>query len=324
MFGPVVKIVSVTVVVTAPAVIDGGLNTQLAPGSPLVNSGKSEQAKLTVEPNVPPPTGAAENVKLAVCPAITVAVALPVSVQVKSDTIPVTVSVSVGVAWVSVPSVPWIVKLNVPAVVLPSVTVNSAPPAVGVTAAGVIKHVPGAPAVHVSATLPSYPSSAVSVPVHVTFSFTTVVFGVAVTAIVKSGTSFVTVKLNDCVLAAGAPVVIAEIVTKVGPPTGVPAAVFTVSVTVTGAEDVGLTELDGENTQAAPVGSPAGQLSVTVPAKLPEAVTWNVLAADVSPCPTLTAFGLGAVKSKSTTCSVTVVSCVMLYGSVPTACALKL
>jgi hypothetical protein len=168
-FGPVVKIVSVTAVVPAPAVIDGGLNPQLAPGSPLVNSGNSEQAKLTVEPNVPPPTGAAEKVKLAVCPAITVTVALPVSVKVKSDAVPVTVSVSVGVACVSVPSVPWIVKLNTPGVVLPSVTVNSAPPAVGVTAAGVIKHVPGAPAVHVSATLPLYPSKAVSVPFHVTF-----------------------------------------------------------------------------------------------------------------------------------------------------------
>jgi hypothetical protein len=125
-------------------------------------------------------------------------------------------------------------------------------------------------------------------------------------------------------LAAGAPVAISEIVTVVGPPSGVPAAAVTVNATGAGVEEVGFTELDGENTQAAPAGSPAGQLSVTVPAKLPEAVTWNVLAADVPPCCTLTAFGLGAVKLKSTTCSVTVVSCVMLYGSVPTACALKL
>jgi hypothetical protein len=49
-------------------------------------------------------------------------------------------------------------------------------------------------------------------------------------------------------LAEGAPVAIAEIVTVVGPPTGVPAAAVTVNVTVTGVEDVGLTELDGENT----------------------------------------------------------------------------
>jgi hypothetical protein len=89
----------------------------------------------------------------------------------------------------------------------------------------------------------------------------------------KSAAGAVTVRLNVCVLAAGAPVVIAETVTVVGPPIGVPVAAVTVSATVTGAEDVGLTELDGENTQAAPVGSPAGQLSVTVPAKLPDAVT---------------------------------------------------
>ena len=125
-------------------------------------------------------------------------------------------------------------------------------------------------------------------------------------------------------MAEGAPAAIAESVTVVGPPTGVPAAAVTVNVTVTGDEDVGLTELDGENTQAAPVGSPAEQLSVTVPAKLPDAVTWNVLAPDVPPCPTLNEFGLGAVKLKSTTCSVTDASCVIAFPSVPTACALKL
>jgi hypothetical protein len=74
-------------------------------------------------------------------------------------------------------------------------------------------------------------------------------------------------------LAEGAPAAIAEIVTVVGPPTGVPTPAVTVNVTVTGEEDVGLTELDGENTQAAPAGSPAEQLNVTVPEKLPDAVT---------------------------------------------------
>ena len=113
-------------------------------------------------------------------------------------------------------------------------------------------------------------------------------------------------------------------VTVVGPPTGVPAAAVTVNVTVTGVEDFGLTELDGENEQAAPAGSPAEQLSVTVPAKLPDAVTWNVLAPDVPPWATLNEFGLGAVKLKSTTCSVTGASCVIAFPSVPTACALKL
>jgi len=158
-------------------------------------------------------------------------------------------------------------------VALPSVTVNAVPPAVGMTAGGVIPHVPGAPAVQVSATLPSYPLIAVSVPFQITFRFTTVVFGVAVTAIAKSPVCLVTVKLKVCVLAEGAPAVIAESVTSTGPPTGVPAPVVTVNVTVTGDEDVGLTELDGENTQAAPDGSPAGQLSATVPEKLPAAVT---------------------------------------------------
>jgi len=141
---------------------------------------------------------------------------------------------------------------------------------------------------------------------------------------VKSGPGPVTVSLNVCVLAEGAPAVIAEMVTVVGPPTGVPAPAVTVNVIVTGAEDVGLTELDGENTQAAPAGSPAEQLSVTVPAKLPAAVTWNVLAPDVPLCATLNEFGLGAVKLKSTTCSVTGTSCVTAFPSVPTACALKL
>jgi len=141
---------------------------------------------------------------------------------------------------------------------------------------------------------------------------------------VKSGAVPVTVSLNVCIFAEGAPAVIAAMVTVVGPPTGVPAAAVTVNVTVTGVEEVGLTALDGENTQAAPAGSPAEQFSVTVPAKLPAAVTWNVLAPDVPPCATLNEFGLGAVKLKSTTCSVIGASCVIVFPSVPTACELKL
>jgi hypothetical protein len=141
---------------------------------------------------------------------------------------------------------------------------------------------------------------------------------------VKSEADPVTVSLNVCVLAAGAPAAIAEMVTVVGPPTGVPGAAVTVNVTVTGVEDVGFTALDGENTQAAPAASPDEQLSVTVPAKLPDAVTWNVLAPDVPPCATLNEFGLGAVKPKSTTRSMTGASCVIAFPSVPTACALKL
>jgi hypothetical protein len=78
------------------------------------------------------------------------------------------------------------VKLNVPTVALPNVTVNAAPSAVGVNVAGAMVHVAGASAVHVSATLPLYPLIEVSIPFQVMFWFTTVVFGVAVTAIEKS------------------------------------------------------------------------------------------------------------------------------------------
>jgi len=86
----------------------------------------------------------------------------------------VTVSVSVGVAFVSVPSVPEIVKVNVPVAALPNVTVNGVPAAVGVTFGGANSHVAGAPAVHVSVTVPLYPFDAVSIPFHGTFVFTAV------------------------------------------------------------------------------------------------------------------------------------------------------
>jgi hypothetical protein len=78
---------------------------------------------------------------------------LPVSVQVKFATGGVTVRFSVGVAWVRVPSVPWIVKLNVPTAALPNVTVKGAPAAVGVIGVGVV-HVAGAPTVQDTVTLP--------------------------------------------------------------------------------------------------------------------------------------------------------------------------
>jgi hypothetical protein len=59
--------------------------------------------------------------------------------------------------------------LKVAAVALPKVTVNGVPAVVGVTVDGEIAHVLGAPAVHVSFTLPPYPSTAVRVPFHTTF-----------------------------------------------------------------------------------------------------------------------------------------------------------
>ena len=99
----------------------------------------------------------------------------------------------------------------------------------------------------------------------------------------KSATASVTVKSNVCVLAAGAPAVVAEIVTIFGPPTAAPASAVTIKVAVTGLAEVGLTELDGEKAHAVPLGSPEEQLSATVPAKLPEAVTSNVVDDEVPP-----------------------------------------
>jgi hypothetical protein len=90
---------------------------------------------------------------------------------------------------------------------------------------------------------------------------------------VKPFAAPVTVNAKVCVLAAGAPAVVAEMVTVAGPPVGVPFPAVTVNVIVTGADEVGLTELEGKNTQAAPEGSPAEQVSATVPEKLPAAVT---------------------------------------------------
>lgn len=78
----------------------------------------------------------------------------------------VTVSISVGVALVRLPSVPEIVKLNVPGVVLASCKVNCDPVDVGVTTEGAKAHVAGAPAVQESATVPLYPFDAVRVPFH--------------------------------------------------------------------------------------------------------------------------------------------------------------
>jgi hypothetical protein len=60
-------------------------------------------------------------------------------------------------------------KLKTPAVELPSVTVNATPAAVGVSVAGTIPHMLGAPAVQANCTLLLYPFSAVSVPFQVTF-----------------------------------------------------------------------------------------------------------------------------------------------------------
>jgi hypothetical protein len=106
------------------------------------------------------------------------------------------------------------------------------------------------------------------------------------------------------VFGAGAPAVAACKVT-VKFPGGVLAVVSTVNVTVTGFPAVGLTVLDGAKWQLAPRGRPPGHVIVTVPANAPEADTWKVELVDVPPCVAVTVFGLGAVRSKSTTWSVT-------------------
>jgi hypothetical protein len=74
-----------------------------------------------------------------------------------------TVRVSVGVEFVSVPSVAWMAKLNVPEVALPNVTVNGAPAAVGASG-GEGTQIWGAPVVQLRVTVPVYPFKAVSVP----------------------------------------------------------------------------------------------------------------------------------------------------------------
>jgi hypothetical protein len=256
----------VTVLPAEPVAIDAGLKRQL------VKAGRLLQAKFTAEVKVTPPTGAAENVYDAICPASTVTLELPVSVQVMFAPDPVTVSVSVGVAWVIVPSVPWIVKTNTAAEALPRVTLNGVPPAVGVNVRGLGVQIAGAPPVHDSVTVPLYPSIDVTAPFQLTFWLMPVVAGAGVMAMAKSGTGTVTFKPNVWVFAAGAPLAMAASVTVVGPPSAVPEVAVTVKVTVTGFAAVGLTEPDGENWHAVPLGRPE-QLKVTDCVNIPDAVT---------------------------------------------------
>jgi hypothetical protein len=124
--------------------------------------------------------------------------------------------------------------------------------------------------------------------------------------------------LRVCVFAAGAPVVIAEIVAVVVP-VGVVEVVVIVSWTAVGKLE---TDAAGEKLQISPAPNP-GHESVTVPLNDPAAVTWNVTAGEVFPCCTDTEAGEGAVSPKSTTCSVTGASCVVADGSVPTPCTLN-
>jgi len=105
-------------------------------------------------------------------------------------------------------------------------------------------------------------------------------------------------------LAAGAPGVVAEIVTGVVA-MGVLAVVPNVNVTVAGRVE---TEAEGEKPQVTPAGRPLEHVRVTAPLNDPAPVTWNVTPADVLPCGTEMLAGDGAPSPKSTTCSVTVAS----------------
>ena len=136
----------------------------------------------------------------------------------------------------------------------------------------------------------------------------------------KSGKA-VTVSERFCVLAAGAPAVLAWIVT-VDVAGGVLLVVPIVSVTLTGALEVGLTEDEGRKLQLAPKGRPL-QERVTIPLKAPEAVTEKAMFCDELGRFTVTALGTGVVNPKSTTCSVRAASWVMVFASEPTPCALK-
>ena len=107
-------------------------------------------------------------------------------------------------------------------------TVNRAPLRVGIREVGFTEQVPGTVPVQLKLTLEWYLFSAVSVPFQVMFCPAKVVLGVSVTASAKSPVGAVTVSVNVCVFAAGAPVTFAESVTVLGPPVGVFVAAVTV------------------------------------------------------------------------------------------------
>jgi hypothetical protein len=102
---------------------------------------------------------------------------------------------------------------------------------------------------------------------------------------------------------------------------GVFDAAVTVSVTVAGNAD---TDAEGEKLQLTRAGIPlVGQASVTVPLNAPAPETTNATPPEVLPCAIVTLAGDGALNAKSTTCSVTGASCVMLAASAPTPCMLN-
>jgi hypothetical protein len=117
-------------------------------------------------------------------------------------------------------------------------------------------------------------------------------------------------------LGPGAPSVVAEIVIAVVP-SAAPAVAVKVNVTVVGSAE---TDAPGEKLHVTPAGIPlVGHASVTVPLNAPCPDTRNATPAELFPCCTDTLVGDGVPSVKSTTCSVTAASCVVVAASVPTA-----
>lgn len=137
---------------------------------------------------------------------------------------------------------------------------------------------------------------------------------VVLAARIKSGFA-TTLSVKVCILAAGAPLLVALTVTA-DAAIGDDAGMFTVSPIVTGAVAVGFTALEGAKEQVAPAGNPE-QARFTVPLNEPRPVAWKLMTCDVVPRGTLTLEGLGAVRPKSTTWRTSGASCVVACASLP-------
>jgi len=126
--GPAVWTVTMTVTgPVVPAAMPVGLNAQVVPaGKP------EEQANVMLPVKVLPPTAVTTILVVVDCPGFGAAIGVDAGPRVKSR---LTAKVTLWV-FVIVPSVPWILKVKVPAVVLPAVTVNATPAAVGVIEEG--------------------------------------------------------------------------------------------------------------------------------------------------------------------------------------------
>jgi hypothetical protein len=130
----------------------------------------------------------------------------------------------------------------------------------------------------------------------------------------KSGFA-TTFRVKVCVFAAGAPLLVADMVT-VDRAIGDDAGALTVSPMATGTVAVGFTALEGAKEQLAPAGNPE-HARFTDPLKDPRPVAWKLKVDDVVPRGTLTLEGFGAVKPKSTTRRVSGASCVVACASLP-------